>query len=171
MILTSDHGEMFQKGVSGHSTPLVFEPGVRVPLIISAPGQRQRQDVHTLTSTVDLLPSILQIAGKAPPAWCEGEPLPQLGGEARSDGSIFIVEAKKNTAYQPLSKATVALLQGPYKLVHYRGYKNFSGKYELYNLEDDPDELQDIYAGHPAAKRLQDELDERLNAADEPYRG
>ena len=81
MILTSDHGEMFQKGVSGHSTPLVFEPGVRVPLIISAPGQRQRQDVHALTSTVDLLPSLLQIAGKATPAWCEGEPLPYLGGE------------------------------------------------------------------------------------------
>ena len=32
VVFTSDHGEMFQKGVSGHSTPLVFEPGVRVPL-------------------------------------------------------------------------------------------------------------------------------------------
>ena len=169
IILTSDHGEMFQKGVSGHSTPLVFEPGVRVPLIISAPGQRQRQDVYSLTSTVDLLPSILHIAGKPAPAWCEGQPLPHLGGEERSDGSIFIVEAKKNNAYQPLTKATVALLQGPYKLVHYRGYKGFSGKYELYNLEDDPDELQDVFDGHPQARRLQEELDERLKKADQPY--
>lgn len=169
IILTSDHGEMFQKGVSGHSTPLVFEPGVRVPLIISTPGQHQRQDVHALTSTVDLLPSILHIAGKPAPAWCEGQPLPYLGGEERDDRSIFIVEAKKNNAYQPLSKATVALLQGAYKLVHYRGYKNYTGKYELYNLEDDPDELQDIFEGHPEARRLQEELDERLLEADKPY--
>lgn len=169
IILTSDHGEMFQKGVSGHSTPLVFEPGVRVPLIISAPGQRQRQDVYSLTSTVDLLPSILHLAGKPAPTWAQGQPLPYLGGQDQNKRSIFIVEAKKNNAFQPLTKATVALLQGPYKLVLYRGYKNFSGRYELYNLEDDPDELQDIYEGHPEAGRLREELEERLLEADEPY--
>ncbi len=159
VILTSDHGEMFQKGVSGHSTPLVFEPGIRVPLIISTPGQQQRKDVYALTSTVDLLPSLLHIAGKAAPTWCEGRPLPHLGGEEDAQRSIFVVEAKKNPAYAPLSKATVAILKWPYKLVLYRGYKNFDGKYELYNLETDPDELKNIYAMIRREKSCRKELD------------
>ncbi len=80
LIFTSDHGELFERGASGHSTPLVFEPLIRIPLLISAPGQSQRQDVHALTSNVDLLPSLLQIAGLPLPDWCEGQPLPALAG-------------------------------------------------------------------------------------------
>ena len=38
LIFTSDHGELFERGASGHSTPLVFEPLIRIPLLISAPG-------------------------------------------------------------------------------------------------------------------------------------
>ena len=45
IIFTSDHGEYFERGVSGHSTPLLFEPGIRIPLVVHAPGQRTRQDV------------------------------------------------------------------------------------------------------------------------------
>ncbi len=170
VILTSDHGEMFAKGVSGHSTPLVFEPGIRVPLIISAPGQRERKDVYALTSTVDLLPSILKIAEKPAPGWCEGQLLPSLGGKEDPQRSIFVVEAKKNPAYQPLAKATAAVLRWPYKLVLYRGYKNFDGKYELYHLENDPHENVNVYKDDPAGRELQQELDARLAEADSLFR-
>lgn len=170
VILTSDHGEMFAKGVSGHSTPLVFEPGIRVPLIISAPGQRERKDVYALTSTVDLLPSILKIAEKPAPGWCEGQLLPSLGGKEDPQRSIFVVEAKKNPAYQPLAKATAAVLRWPYKLVLYRGYKNFDGKYELYHLENDPYENVNVYKDDPAGRELQQELDARLAEADSLFR-
>jgi arylsulfatase A-like enzyme len=162
VILTSDHGEIFERGAHGHSMPLVFEPNIRVPLLISAPGQRERKDVHALTSNVDLLPSLLHIAGLPTPEWAEGQALPELGGVEAPKRSIFVVEAKANPAFSPLRKATVALIRGKYKLVRYLGYKNSRDTYEFYNLDNDPEELTNRYPDHPAAKDLQAELDQKL---------
>ena len=46
VVITSDHGEMFERGISGHTTPLILYPLVHVPLVISTPGQTERVDVH-----------------------------------------------------------------------------------------------------------------------------
>jgi choline-sulfatase len=170
VILTSDHGEIFERGATGHSMPLVFEPNIRVPLIISSPGQQQRQDVYSLTSNVDLLPSLLHIAGLPAPDWCEGQTLPGLGGEDTPERDIFVVEAKANPSYQPLRKATVALIRGQYKLIHYLGYRYYRDNYEFYDLENDPEEVQNVYPDHPAAKDLQAELDQKLDEVNQPYR-
>ncbi|MBN1149092.1 MAG: sulfatase [Anaerolineales bacterium] len=169
VIVTSDHGELFERGAHGHSTPLVFEPVIRVPLVISAPGQRQRQDIHALTSNVDLLPSLLRLAGLPLPEWRQGEVLPGLGGSETPGRGVFVVEAKKNAAYAPLSKTTVALLKGPYKLIHYLGYSHYRDEYEFYDLESDPQELSNLYPEHPAAAELKAELDSQLEEANQPY--
>lgn len=163
VIFTSDHGEMFERGASGHSLPLVFEPGIRVPLIISAPGQTERRDVRQLTSNVDLLPSFLKIAGLDIPSWCEGQPLPGLGGAEDDQRGIYVVEAKANAAYGPLRKATLGIIRGQYKLVHYLGYKYYPDNYEFYDLKNDPEELRNLYPDHPVARELQVELDQKLS--------
>jgi arylsulfatase A-like enzyme len=170
LIFSSDHGELFERGASGHSTPLVFEPVIHVPLLISVPGHPQRQDVHALTSNVDLLPSLLALNGLPQPDWCEGQPLPGLGGEIPSTRDVFVVEAKANPAYEPLHKATLALIRDQYKLVHYLGYKSYSDVYEFYDLANDPEELQNLYPDHPAAKQLQAELDRQLARVNARYK-
>src|SRR3972149_5008494 len=43
-ILTSDHGQLFEREIHGHVTATLYEPLVHVPLIISKPGQRVRED-------------------------------------------------------------------------------------------------------------------------------
>jgi arylsulfatase A-like enzyme len=175
IIVTSDHGEMFERGVHGHSNALVFEPGIRIPLLISAPGQEARQDIHALTSNVDLLPTLLQLSGAPIPDWSQGILLPGLGvepvfsGEETPERSIYIVEAKTNAEYQPLTKATLALIKGRYKLIHYFGYRYYRDEYELYDLKKDPEELNNIYESHPAAKDLQAELEQKMLEADGPY--
>ena len=80
-----------------------------------------------------------------------------------------MVEAKSNPAYSPLSKATVALIRGKHKLVHYLGYKNSRDSYEFYNLENDPEELTNRYPEHPISKDLQAELDNMLEEKNQPY--
>ena len=158
IFVTSDHGEMFERGVIGHSTPLLFEPVIRIPLIISSPGQTKRQDIYTITSNVDLLPTLLTIAGHPIPAWCEGRVLPGFGGNGDAERSIFIIEAKKNPSFTQLDKTTIALIKGKYKLVYYLGYRNYDHQYEFYDLENDPDEIEDLYPSHPLAGELQEEL-------------
>ena len=169
MIVTSDHGELFERGIHGHSTPVLVEPVIRVPLIISSPKQQSRVDIHSLTSNVDILPTLLKIAGLPIPDWCQGQILPGLGDEESPDRSIFVVEAKKNPAYSPLKKASVALLKGHYKMVHYFGYRHYDNHYELYDLKNDPDELNNIYPNHPLSHEYKIELDNKRMEADRPY--
>jgi arylsulfatase A-like enzyme len=170
IIFTSDHGEFFERGATGHSTPLVFEPVIRIPLVIHTPGQRERRDVQALTSNVDLLPSLVNIAGLSLPDWCEGLPLPGFGGQDLSDRGIYVVEAKANAAFEPLHKATLAFIRGDYKLVHYLGYKYYKDEYEFYDLLNDPQELQNLYPDHPISKEMRLELDQKLDEVNRPYK-
>lgn len=173
VIFTSDHGEMFERGILRHSTETLFDPVVRVPLLISAPGQHTRQDVFTPTSSIDILPTLMHVTGKAVPDWCEGEVLPPYadGGGAGERG-IFMMDAKGNSKFQALRKATVALVKGRYKLIYYLGYRDYDGVFELYDLEADPEELVDLYeVSEVIAKPMREELLARLAQANEGFPG
>ena len=166
LIVTSDHGELFERGVKGHSTELLYDPLIHVPLIISTPNQTERKDVHSLTSAIDILPTLTHLTGTSIPNWCEGRILPELGGKQDPERSIYVVEAKINPAQKPLSIATMAMLKGKYKLITYRGYDKPVEPYEMYDLENDPEERHNLYESRPdIAGELRDELLARLEIA------
>jgi len=170
IVITSDHGELFERGDRGHITPLLYDPIVHIPLLISTPGQRNRQDVYSHTHAVDVLPTLLQIAGRPLPSWTEGKLLPGFGGVDDNNRSIFVVEAKSNPAFSPLRKATIVIQKDDYKLVHYTGYGT-DDSFELYNLHEDMEELNNLYSQNPAiAKSLREELLDSLSDADQPYK-
>ncbi len=170
VIFTSDHGEMFERRIWRHTTQTLFQPIVRVPLLISLPGQTSRQDVYTPTSCVDILPTLMHLTGRPIPTWTEGRILPPYAQDHPSDRSLFVVEAKNNPRMKPLRKATVAMIKGDFKLIHYRGYEGYDGVYELYNLHDDPEELNDLYPAHPSiAAEYQQELLAMIAEKDEPF--
>jgi arylsulfatase A-like enzyme len=162
VVVTSDHGELFERGIWGHITPVLFEPLIRVPLLLSQPGQRARRDVRTATSCVDLLPTLLQAAGIRRPGWCEGEVLPPLG-DSRAAGAVYCMDAKGSSRFGPLGKRTVCVVSGHHKLVHYLGYPEYDDVYEMYDLDADPQELRNIYAsGRGIASDLRGLLNDRL---------
>jgi arylsulfatase A-like enzyme len=171
VVITSDHGELFERGIRGHVTPALYDPVIHVPLLIAKPGQKQREDVHTPTSAVDLLPTLLHAAGRPVPDWCEGRILPTFDGEKKdTERSVFAVEAKGNPKQAPLTEASVALIRGQYKLTHYFGYSNARDGYELYDLTADPEEMENIYsASESVAADLRDELEQKLKAVNERF--
>jgi len=165
LVVTSDHGELLERGVKGHVTPLLYEPLVRVPLLISSPGQTQGNAIHSPTSSVDLLPTLLSITGHEIPAWVEGKLLPGLGGEENTERDVYMLEAKSNSAFGALSHCTFAMRKGKYKIILYRGYEVF-GKdvFELYDLENDPEEMNDLFPqGNALANDLSAELLQKFN--------
>ena len=170
LIVTSDHGEIFERGDKGHDTPLLYDPVIHSPLIISAPGQRARRDVYAPVNSVDILPTLLYLAGKPIPDWCEGEILPGLGGEENYERATFSVEAKLNPAFAPFQIATISMRKRQYKLIYYKGYFGGEDWFELYNLEDDLEELVSLFDSEKSvAAQMRDELLERLDAADREF--
>jgi len=170
LIVTSDHGEMFERGDKGHDTPLLYDPVIHSPLIISAPGQRARRDVYAPVNSVDILPTLLHLAGKPIPDWCEGEILPGFGGEENYERATFSVEAKLNPAFAPFQIATISMRKRQYKLIYYKGYFGGEDWFELYNLEDDLEELVNLFDSEKSiAAQMKDEMLERLDAADREF--
>ena len=167
IVVTSDHGQLFERGVHGHTTPLLFDPVIHVPLLVSTPGQVTRQDVYSPTDSVDLLPTLLHLTGQEIPAWCEGKVLPKLGRLEDIERAIYSVEAKTNSAFAPLRKVTVAMRKNNYKLIYYSGY-GADPWFELYDMDVDPEELHDLYPSTPSfASSLRDELMTSLEHANQ----
>lgn len=153
VVFTSDHGQLFERGIHGHVTETLYDPLIHVPLLISQPGQQRRRDIETPTSCVDLIPTLLRLSEQEVPAWCEGRPL-LTDSIAQNDStrSVYALEAKRNPKQAPLTIATASLVQEQYKLTGYFGYNRFDGAphYELFDLQADPEEQNDLYPQQPS---------------------
>jgi len=170
VLVTSDHGELFERSTTGHGGPLIFDPVIHVPLMIRAPGQTQRVDIHTHTSNVDVLPTLLTLVGKQVPENLDGVLLPGLGGVEDPSRPIYSMVSPRSSSFGPLHEGTFVMIQNGYKLIYYRGYEDYQDAYELYDLQEDPDELVNLVdAAAPVAKRMQEQLLHALEEADQPY--
>lgn len=172
ILFTSDHGELMERGYIGHLDPHLHQPVVRIPLVVFEPGREQRLDVHTATSAIDILPTLLQVTGQSPAPWAEGLVLPPYGAPVPNDRSVYVLQALENRKYKPLAEATTALVKDGYKLMHYSGYEKLGGQlyYELYDLNNDPEELTNLYDPNlPLFKELNAELLAKLDEVNEPY--
>ncbi len=139
VVLLADHGEEFQDhGGTGHGHTL-FEELVRVPLVIRAPGIEPGR-IGGLVRTVDLLPTVLDLAELVPPE-CEGATLrPVLERRpAREVPALF--EIRQNPAY-----TLEGIAEGRWKLVHPLAA---GGRSALYDLGEDPRERRDLSAERP----------------------
>ena len=175
LVLTSDHGELFERGIRGHNTPTLFRPVIHVPLLIFPPGGRNRQDVYENTSAVDLLPTLLHLAGRDPAEapWAQGHVLPPF--EPNAVGDQFAVESKTTQENQPMAEATLAMRRGRHKLIYYFGYPELAGEegaVELFDLEADPGERVNLYAAErELGDRLLADLLARHREAERPFLG
>jgi arylsulfatase A-like enzyme len=157
VLVTSDHGQLFERGVHGHTTPLLYEPVIHVPLLISLPDQSARSDIYTPVSSTDVLPTLAALSGQAIPPWVEGQVLPGMSSGEPGERPIFSIEAKSNPAFSRLETATIAMHKGPYKLIYYLGY-NQRAWYEMYNIDEDPEELNDIHSDNELSNGMEEEL-------------
>ncbi len=170
VIATSDHGEMFERGFDGHGGLLMYEPNIRIPLMIHAPGQSSQVDVQQYTSNVDVLPSLLSLAGKPIPQELDGRVLPEFGGSVDPNRPIFSMFSVENPAFSPIQKAAISMRRGDRKLIAYLGYEHFDGVFELYDLANDPEELTDLAGKDKSAlNSMKEEFLQHLSQANLPY--
>jgi arylsulfatase len=174
IVVTSDHGEMFERGIMRHSHKTLHEPVIKVPLIIFPPGQRERIDVYERSSAIDLLPTLLNISGREVPSWCEGIVLPPFSEDGRiQKRSVYAVHLRGNPQYGPATLGTFCNYKEQYKLMYFFGYDELPQNeplIELYDIEHDPEELNNLFLNKKSiAAELQNELLASLRQAEAPY--
>ena len=176
LVFTSDHGELFERGIVGHQTMAMYEAGVKVPLLIFAPGQTTRQDITEKTSAIDLLPTLLSVTGQDVPSWVEGAVLPPFATTIQKEiRQIICLRSKGIKKDDTIFRGSAMLIRGQYKLIYIFGFSSdpeSEKSIELYDIETDPEELINLY---PAQKSLGDsllaELLSGLDEADRRYLG
>ncbi len=173
-VFTSDHGEMCERGIFGHRTPVLYQPVVQIPLVIVEPGQGTRRDVFSPTSAVDVLPTLLKITGQKTPDWAEGIVLEPFNKDpVGTDRSLYALEATMSDVREVLNPATAMLVKGNYKLTYSFGYEELQETgplFELYDTENDPEELQNIYEPNShISQGLKDELLKKIDEVNKPY--
>jgi arylsulfatase A-like enzyme len=164
LILTSDHGEMFERGIMGHMTPSLHQPVINIPLLIFKPGAKTRVDIHSLTSAIDLLPTISYISGHDIPNWSEGTILPPFSSDINE--RVFALQVGAIDRNQTISDATAMLVEGQYKMNWYFGYEELDPEgdmIELYDLEADPEELLNLFPSRmDIAQKMQEVIISKL---------
>ena len=162
VIFMSDHGEMLgDHGLTAKGCRF-YEGLVRVPLILSGPNFRQGLVSDALVELTDIAPTIAELAGIDLP-WTHGKSLaPLLTG--RGDASYhrdFVRCEYYDTLnmYAPQAPErhtscwATMYRAGRYKLINYHG----SEYGELYDLENDPDEFDNLWE-QPGCRDLRQEM-------------
>ncbi|MGH9748534.1 MAG: sulfatase family protein, partial [Candidatus Polarisedimenticolia bacterium] len=157
VVLTSDHGEslgehdyFFEHGA------YLYEPTVRVPLIVALPGRLpEGRVVETQARTIDIVPTVLAIAGVPIPDGLQGGSLlPRILGKDRSPGPPAYSESGRNF-YPENPRQHLDGIAGKWRMVRTDTHKLIlipkdpEPIWELYDLRSDPGETVDL-AGRPS---------------------
>ena len=141
ILVVGDHGESLGDYVNYNGEPhfghifFLYDVYMRVPLIIYNPFSDQRGiRIEEPASLLDIAPTILDTMGF--------KKLPHFKGRSLHDLSEKDNELIFQETYKPQAiRSKFALLQYPLHLV----YTPDSGRYELYDLRNDPGEKDNIY--------------------------
>lgn len=150
IVYTTDHGDnMGTRGAWGKS--LMYEEAVAVPMIATGPGIPAGRVVETPSTIADVYPFIMD---------CVGERDAETVAEDIPGTSLFeliekdVPERVAFSEYHAMGSKTAAFMvrKGPWKLVYYADYPA-----QLFNLDDDPEEVSDL-TDDPASAAIKAEM-------------
>ncbi len=148
VVVTSDHGEsLYEHGLVGHSS--LYDHDLRVPLIFAAPlGEARGRRVGVQVRSVDIAPTLADLAGLAPLPEVDGRSLaPLLRGEASPgrDAWSYALSTTRGVSLRTASQ---------HKLIAQDTiFDPFRGGFEVYDLRRDPGEQRNAAAAAPAGLR------------------
>ena len=159
IIFTADHG-FFLGEWRLYDKRLMHEPSIRTPLLIRYPRMiRAPASYSQMALNLDLAPTLLDLAGVAIPGTMQGRSLtPFLRGDPPADWrKDWLYEYFEYPGPHSVPKHR-GVRTDRYKLIH---YWEDPQEFELYDLQEDPGELRNLY-GDPRHAALTRQLRARL---------
>lgn len=146
LVFTSDHGDMLGSHGCSNRKQVPWEESIHVPFALQYPRACEAgRRVPCVLNSVDLMPTLLQLAGVPVPATCEGTSLAHAvtGRPGESPQSAFLqhactfADARRFSPWRGVRTERhtyVRNLEGPWLL-----YDNLEDPYQLRNLVGQPE--------------------------------
>jgi arylsulfatase A-like enzyme len=133
VVYVSDHGlALGRHGLLGKQN--LYEHSVRVPLLLSGPGVAASVVSDLPVYSLDLYATLAALAGLPTPPGLESRNLLQAGGQPAAGGRETLFALYKDVQRMVCDRR--------WKLIRYR--VNGEERFQLFDLERDPDEIRDL---------------------------
>ena len=151
VAITADHGEaMGEHGLWWVRD--LYDPTIRVPLIIAPEEAPEAAVVSEPVRSIDLAPTLFELAGVAAPESVDGRSLvPLMRGEAEATSRSALSYSLPETEY---GRPVASVRDSDWKLIQreagWQGRNHWSEReVELYDLRSDPGETKNLAAERP----------------------
>ena len=165
VVIAADHGEALgEHDYYFDHGDLLYEEQLRVPFVVKGPGvPRDGRRIPTPVSLVDVMPTVIELCGFDRVAGLDGRSLVSvmwLGEGADDTGVAVFAESDKGDFMRPQNRSLKPGVEGKLRSVRKGRHKLIyfprpSGDIlELYDLEADPGETQNLRDARPELLRI-----------------
>lgn len=149
IVYTSDHGEYLGDHNIYYKAYFPCDSDCRIPLIIKAAGQESGSVSDRLSGNVDLMPTLLELAGIPVPDTCQGSNCLSPADETGSDRDCAVTYSETGPAYRLRTREWAYV------------YRPGGEHDQLYHVAEDRHELNNLSA-NPEFKEQRDFMRQRL---------
>ena len=152
ILYTADHGEMLWDHRTWHKG-VFLDQSVRVPLIVRYPGFAQNRSSEALVELNDVMPTVAEVCGIAPPATAQGKSfMPSCVNPDRPHHKMVFSESSSIVDWPQVFKRERMMFDGRFKYIN-----NGEGVIrEVYDHATDPEEMHNIYEQVKNTQRFKD---------------
>lgn len=166
VIITTDHGDEFgEHGGLSHDGKFYSEL-INVPLMIFDSQRQSSRFIDTIVSGVDIAPTVCSLFGvPAGQGWHGQSLLPAENYESK--GAFGEAVGKLTHKIQPTDRPVHFYQEGSLRISH----RIEGDVWQMYDLQVDPQEKQNVFDTHPKADEMKQKLRQRIgwqDICDEP---
>jgi len=163
LVFTSDHGDM----IGSHRMCLKqepFEESINIPFIVRYPKRIPRGTVTDgLLSPIDVMPTLLSLAGAPVPKSVEGISLEQAALGKKSDQQDAVLLMKMVPGGMPWMCNAATPWRGVRTKTHTYARLADGGPWVLYDNKADPYQMNNL-VNDPAHKKLRETMEAKMRA-------
>jgi len=149
VFVVADHGEMLgERGL--WAKDCFFEWAMRIPLLAKLPGLTGGKRITANTSLLDLMPTLLDLAGIGSA---------ELSEPTAGQSLLSLLEDRGDWPDRVLAEYSAEAAEAPMVMIRQGSYKYLHGETDpplLFDLENDPEELRNLAEDPAEAARCQD---------------